>query len=137
MGVVLRCLSQHVVHNALPVPPHVSQRPPHNVDGVVALAEEVLRLLQQQRNAGVGDHPQSGLLAYIMLKSPCGSIVHPPDARRAVDLRAGSLAQHLTRAGHDAAQLTLQLQGLQERKQLSYEWESLLIFYSLQSNTSR
>ena len=116
MRVVLGRLSQHVVHDALPVLPHVSQRPPHHIDGVVGLSEEVLRLLQQQGDAGVRDHSQRGALADVNFETPCGRVVHPPDARRAIDLRPGSLAQHLAGAGHDAAELTLQLQRLQGDK---------------------
>lgn len=116
VGVVLGRLAQHVVNDALPILPHVPQRPPHHVHRVVALPEEVLRLLQQQGDAGVGDHPQSGPPADVVLKSPRGSVVHPPDAGRAVNLRADALTQHLTRAGDDAAQLTVQLQGLEGRK---------------------
>lgn len=118
MRVVCRRLSQHVVHDALPILPHVSQRPPNDVDGVVALAEEVLGFLQQQGDAGVRDNPQRGPLAHVMFKPPCGRVVHPPDAGRVVDLRAGSLAQHLSGAGHDAAELTVQLQRLDERKKV-------------------
>lgn len=120
--VVLRRLAQHVVNDALPVLSHVPQRSPNHVDGVVALSEEVLRLLQQQRDAGVGDHSESGLLADVVLKPPRGSVVHPPNARRAVDLRADTLTQHLTRAGDDAAQLTVQLQGLQRRKKEVFQF---------------
>lgn len=61
------------------------------------------------------DDSQRGLLAHVAFKAPRGRIVHPPDAGRAVDLRAGSLAQHLSRAGHDAAELTVQLKRLEER----------------------
>lgn len=120
MRVVLRSLSQHVVHDALPILPHVSQRPPHDIDGVVALPKEVLGLLQQQGDAGVGDDPQRGSSAHVTLKSPSWCIVHPPDAGRTIDLWAGSLPQHLARAGHNAAELTVQLQGLEERKPVSY-----------------
>lgn len=118
MRVVFRRLPQHVVHNAFPVFPHVPERPPHNVDRVVGLAEEVLGLLQQQGNTGMRDDPQSRASAHIVLKPPCGCVVHPPDAGRTIYLRAGALAQHLTRAGHDAAQFAVQLQGLEERKQV-------------------
>lgn len=58
------------------------------------------------------DDPQGGSLAHVALKAPCRRVVHSPDAGRAVDLRAGSLAQHLAGAGHDAAELTVQLKGL-------------------------
>lgn len=128
MGVVLRRLAQHVVNYTLPVLPHVSQRPPHHIDGIVALPKEVLRLLQQQGDAGVRDHPQSGLPADVVLKSPRGGIVHPPDAGRAVDLRADALTQHLTRAGDDTAQLTVQLQRLQDRKQRGKSFSFLSAF---------
>lgn len=118
--VVLRRLPQHVVHDALPVLPHVPQRPPHHVHGVVALAEEVLRLLQQQRHAGVRDDPERGPSPDVVVKPSRGSVVHAPDAGRAVDLRAGSLAQHLTGAGHNAAQLAVQLQWLEKKPRKIY-----------------
>lgn len=115
--VVLGRLPQHVVHDALAVLPHVPQRAPHHVDGVVGLAEEVLGFLQQQRDAGVGDHSQGGPLAHVAFKAPRGRVVHPPDARRAVDLRASGLAQHLPGAGDDAAEFTAQLQRLDGREE--------------------
>lgn len=57
LGIVLRSLLQHVVHDAFTVLPHVSQRPPHDVHGLIALPEKVLRLLQEQGDAGVGHDP--------------------------------------------------------------------------------
>lgn len=119
MRVVFRSLSQHVVHDALPILPHVSQRPPHNVDGVVSLAEEVLGLLQQKWYAGMRDNSQGGTLAHVFFEAPCGCVVHPPDAGRAVDLQTSGLAQHLSGARHNAAELAVELQRLNERTQLN------------------
>lgn len=65
------------------------------------------------------DDSQGGSLAHVMFEASCGRVVHPPDAGRAVDLRAGGLAQHLPGARHDAAELTVQLQRLDERKQVN------------------
>lgn len=119
MRVVFCRLSQHVVHDALSILPHVSQRPPHNVDSVVALAKEVLGLLQQQWYTGMRDDSQGGTLAHVTFEAPCGCVVHPPDAGIAVNLQAGGLAQHLSGARHDAAELTVELQRLNERKQVN------------------
>lgn len=116
MREVLGRLPQHVVHDALAVLPHVTQRPPHHVHRVVGLAEEILGFLQQQRDAGVGDHSQGGPLAHVVFKALRGRVVHPPDTRRTVDLRASGLAQHLPGAGDDAAEFTVQLQRLDGRE---------------------
>lgn len=115
--VLLWCLLQHVVHDALAVLPHVPQRAPHHIGRVVFLPEEVLGLLQEQRDAGVGDHPHGGAPADIHLKPHRGSVVRPQDTRRAVDLWARTLAQHLPRTGDYGAQVTVQLQGLEDREQ--------------------
>lgn len=130
--VVLGRLPQHVVHDALAVLPHVAQRPPHHVDGVVGLAKEVLGLLQQQGDAGVRDHSQGGPLTHVALEAPRGCVVHPPDAGRAIDLRAGGLAQHLAGAGDDAAELAVQLQRLDGRKRLVSQF--FLIYIYIYSN---
>lgn len=119
VGVVVSRLFQHVVHNAFPVLPHVPERPPHDVDRVVAVSEEVLRLLQNERDAGVGHDPQRCLEAHVVFESPGWCVVHAPDAGRAVDLRAEPLSQHLPRAGHDAAELTVKLQRLKQKKETS------------------
>lgn len=74
----------------------------------------------------MGHDPQRGLSAHVILKSPSGCVVHAPDARRAVDLRADGLPQHLARAGHDAAELTVKLQWLENRQQGSESNTSLL-----------
>lgn len=116
VGIVRCCLAQHVVNNALSIFPHVSQGPPHNVNRAVALAEKVLRILQQQRDAGVRDHPQGGPVSHVALEAARGRVIHPPDAGRAVNLCPGGLSQHLTGARHDAAKLAAQPQRLEGRK---------------------
>lgn len=77
------------------------------------------------------DDPQGGSSAHVALKAPCRRVVHSPDTGRAVDLWAGSLTQHLAGAGHDAAELTVQLQGLEERKQVSNKilYQSIKVNY--------
>lgn len=116
MRIVHCCLSQHVVHNALSIFPHVSQGPPYNINCVVALTKEILRFLQQQGDAGVWDDSQGRSVSYVVLKATCWCVIHPPDAGRVVNLYSSGLSQYLTGARHDAAKLTVQLQRLDEKE---------------------
>lgn len=95
--VAVNSFLQHVVHNAISIPPHVPKRTPDHVNGVVGFFEKVLGILEQERHTCVRDHSYGCPLPNIFLIALCGSIVHPPDAGGLVYLSAHPLANHLSR----------------------------------------
>lgn len=99
---------QVIVHQALPVAPHVAAGPPEDERGVLAGVEQLVAIPQHPLHAGVSDDAQGGAPADVPGVAPGGGgVVHADDALGPVDLFAATASYEVTRAGHQGAGLAV------------------------------
>lgn len=99
---------QVVVHQALPVAPHVAAGAPEDEHRVLAGVEQLVATPQDPLHAGVSDDAQGGAAADIAGVTPGGgSVVHADDALGLIDLLAPGASDEVTRAGHQGAGLAV------------------------------
>lgn len=106
---------QVVVHQALPVAPHVVAGAPEDEHGVLAGVEQLVAAAQHPLHAGVSDDAQRGAAAHVPGVTPGGrGVVHADDALGPVDLAAASAADQVSRAGDQGAGPTVHPERLME-----------------------
>lgn len=95
---------QVVVHQALPIAPHVVAGTPEDEHSILAGVEKLVAAPQDSLHAGVSDDTQGGAAADITSVTPGGrGVVHADDALGSVDLFTPSASYEVTRAGHQGA----------------------------------
>lgn len=99
---------QVVVHQALPVTPHVAAGAPEDEHCVLAGVEQLVTTPQDPLHAGVSDDAQGSAAADVAAVTPgSGGVVHADDALGPVDLFAPTASDEVTRAGHQGAGLAM------------------------------
>lgn len=89
--------SQVVVHQALPVSPHVAARAPEDEHRVLAGVEQLVATPQDPLHAGVSDDAQGGAAANVAGVTPGGGgVVHADDALGPVDLFTPAASDEVT-----------------------------------------
>lgn len=109
---------QVVVHEALPVAPHVVAGAPEDEHGVLAGVEQLVAAAQHPLHAGVSDDTQRGAVAHVPDVTSGGrGVVHTDDALGPVDLTATSTANQVARAGDQGAGTTVHPERLTEARE--------------------
>lgn len=92
------------VQRALALLPDFVRGPPED-DGrvVVHVLEELVEPSHHPEHAGVGHHPEGGVVPHVGLVTHGGSVVHANHALGTIDLRPGSCAQDVAGARHQCA----------------------------------
>lgn len=104
---------QVVVHQPLPIAPHVVAGPPEDEHCVLAGVEQLVATPQDPLHAGVGDDAQGGAAAHVAAVTPGGGgIVHADDAFGPVDVLPPTASDEVTRAGHQGAGAAVHLKRL-------------------------
>ena len=108
---------QVVVHQALPVAPHVVAGAPEDEHRVLAGVEQLVAAAQHPLHAGVGDDAQGGAAAHVTGVAPGGGrVVHADDALGPVDLFAPAAPDEVARAGHQGAGAAVHPERLKDKK---------------------
>lgn len=88
---------QIVVHQALPVTPHVVAGAPEDEHRILAGIQQLVATAQDPLHAGVSDDTQGGAAADIVGVTPgSGSIVHADDALGPIDLFTPAASDEVT-----------------------------------------
>lgn len=109
---------QVVVHQALPVTPHVVAGAPEDEHGVLAGVEQLVAAAQHPLHAGVSDDAQGGAAAHVPGVTPGGrGVVHTDNTLGPVDLAAASAANQVAGAGDQGAGPTVHPERLTEARE--------------------
>lgn len=110
---------QVVVHQALPVPPHVVAGAPEDEHRVLAGVEQLVAAAQHPLHAGVGDDSQGGAAADVLaVRAGGGGVVHADDTLGPVDLLSPVSADEMAGAGDQRAGMAVHPERLQERREI-------------------